>query len=109
MPNRKRARTVSATEFDRAAAICRMTESSVALARAVLVEGHRQSDVARSHSTTRQWVSEVVRKMRGYLGEANPIPPGWRADVVVLPEERWPEVREVERAARALLRHTNKR
>lgn len=47
--------------------------------------------------------------MRGYLGEANPIPPGWRADVVVLPEERWPEVREVERAARALLRHTNKR
>lgn len=97
-------KTVSETEFGRGAAISRMEPCNIAVARAVLVEGRRQADIAREHGLTRQSVSATVAKMRKYIQAANPVPPGWLADTVVLPKSDWPQVRAIEKAARGALK-----
>ena len=96
-------RRFSEKEFSRAAAISRLEAETVALARAVLVEGRSQVAVAREAGVTRQWVSELVGKMRRDIEEANPVPPGWLTDVVTLPAQDWPTVRALEQAAREAL------
>jgi len=96
-------RHFTAGEFERAAGICRMEADSIALARAVMVDGETPASVAAAQGVTRQWISEAVRKMRNYIEQANPVPPGWKADLVTLPNRDWPTVRALERAARARL------
>jgi hypothetical protein len=96
-------RRFSKVEFDRGAAISRMEPGTIALARAILVEGRPQAVVAREKHVGRSWVSRAVGKMREYIEEANPVPPGWRTDTVTLPESDWPKVRQLERAAQEAL------
>lgn len=93
-------RRYSPAEFARGAEISRMDDSTIALAREVLVDGRRQADVARDAGVVRQRVNTLVMKMLSYIDEANPVPPGWKADTVILPLENWPRVREMEKAAR---------
>lgn len=97
-------RKVTPAEFDRGAAICRMEERTIALVRSVIVDGQKQSAAAIQFKQTKQRVSEAVKKMREYIAEANPVPPGWVADTVILPAGDWAAVRKLERAARARLR-----
>lgn len=96
-------RRYSSAEFNRGAALSRMDASTIECARQVLVEGRRQADVAREVGVVRQRVSEVVKQMLAYMEEANPVPPGWKADTVILPMADWPRVRAMERAAREAL------
>lgn len=106
----ERPRRYSSAEFNRGAALSRMDPSTIDYARQVLVEGRRQADVARDVGVIRQRVSAVVKQMLAYIDQANPVPPGWKADTVVLPVEDWPRVREMEKAAReALAREENRR
>lgn len=102
-------RRYSEVEFDRGAALSRMEPSSIALARAVLVDGRSQAAVMRDARVSRQWISEIVVKMRRYIAEANPVPPGWRSDTVTLPEGKWPQVRALERAAHRELAKEHKK
>ena len=85
-----------------------MEERTIALVRSVLVDGRRQSAAAIQFKQTKQWVSEAVGKMRAYIAEANPVPPGWIADIVTLPAGDWAAVRKLQRAARAQLRRREK-
>jgi hypothetical protein len=95
-----RRRRYSTAEFLRGAAISRLEPQSIELARQVLVDGRRQADVARAAGTTRQWVSELTKKMQVYIEQANPVPEGWQTDTVTLPARDWPKVRAMEAAAR---------
>ncbi len=96
-------RRYSSVEFARGAKISRMDPSTIALARQVLVEGRRQSEVAREAGVVKQRVHALVKKMLTYMDQANPVPEGWKADTVILPLEYWPRVREMEKAARDAL------
>lgn len=95
-----RRRRYSTAEFLRGATISRLEPHSIELARQVLVDGRRQADVARAAGTTRQWVSELTKKMQVYIEQANPVPEGWQTDTVTLPARDWPKVRAMEAAAR---------
>lgn len=99
-------RRLSADEFTRASAGSRMEHSTLAIARAVLVEGKKQVDVATSVGISRAWVSEAVSKfMRAVeAAERVSLPKGWQVDTVALPSELWPVVRKLEREARARLK-----
>lgn len=96
-------RRYAPTEFTRGADLSRMDESTIALARQVLVDGRRQADVARDAGVVRQRVNTLVKKMLSYIDKANPVPAGWKADTVILPLEDWLRVREMEKAARERL------
>ena len=103
-------RRISPAAFDRGVAISRMNEKSLTMARAILVDGQSQVSVARAHGLKKQWISELVNKMRNYIDAAEPVPEGWTADTVVLPPDEWPKVRRIEsRAKVALQKNTRKR
>jgi hypothetical protein len=101
-----RPRLLSADEFARASARARMEPPTLAIARAVLVDGKRQIDVAASAGTSRAWVSEAVAKFMKCVEETErlSLPEGWKIDSVALPPDLWPEVRRLEREARARLK-----
>ena len=94
---------VSPESFDRAESYSRMSASSVRLAYQVLVEGTRQTVVAERAGVSPQWVNQAVARMRGYIAKAHPLPPNWKAAMVSLPNEQWPTVHAMEKAARAAL------
>lgn len=98
-----RLRRYSAREFDRGAAISRLENENIELARAVLVDGRRQNEVAKDAGVVRQRVNQLVKKMVQYIEEANPVPRGWKTDTVTLPLNVWPKVRELEREAQEAL------
>jgi hypothetical protein len=85
-----------------------MEPATLAIAHAVLVEGKKQVDVARDSSVTPAWVSEAVAKFRRHVEDAErlTVPQGWMTDTVSLPPDMWPEVRKLEREARARLKRT---
>lgn len=101
-------RLLSPAEFARASARTRMEPSTLAIARAVLVEGKQQVEVAASAGTSRAWVSEAVAKFMRRVEDAErlSLPTGWRTDTVALPSDLWPEVRKLERDARARLKNS---
>ena len=101
-----RRRLISQAEFDRASARSRMEPATLALAHAVLVMGEKQIDIARKTQKTRAWISEAVGKFMRCVDEAErlSLPPGWETDTVSLPPDYWPQVRKLERAARAALK-----
>lgn len=106
--NRSRPR-LSAEAFARASARARAMHvevGTIALARAVLVDGRRQVDVATEAEKTTAWVSEAVGKLMRYADdvERSTVPPGWKTGTVALPAELWPQVRQLEREARARLK-----
>lgn len=70
-------RTVmSSREFDKLQPrLHRLAPETVAIARAVLVEGESQSFAAERFGTTRQRVHGIVQRVEG---AANNVPAGWR-------------------------------
>lgn len=101
-----RKRPLSADEFARACARARMEPSSLAIARAVLVDAQRQTDVASKAGVSRAWVSEAVAKFMRCVEETEQLflPDGWTTDTVSLPSDMWAQVRKLEREARTRLR-----
>lgn len=102
-------RRLSPDEFVRASARARMEPASLAIARAVLVDGAKQVDVAGQAGTSRAWVSEAVGKFMRYVEDAErlSVPDGWMLDTVSLPRDLWPQVRKLEREARARLKKSD--
>lgn len=103
-----RRRLISQAEFDRARVRSRMAPATLAIAHAVLVKGERQIDIVRKTKKTRAWISEAVGKFMYCVDEAErlTLPTGWETDTVSLPQELWPQVRSLERTARAELKKT---
>lgn len=79
----------------------RMEAKSLDVARQVLVLGKSQSEVADEHGLSRQWVSEIVKKLMVLAQKLEDIPPGWVKDTAILPLSDWKTVRQLERTARA--------
>lgn len=76
----------------------RLTVDSFDVARAVLVEGIRPTDVAEKHGMTRQRVHGIVQR---FLAAANEVPTRWRRVEVWLPPELAEQVEALAAKARA--------
>jgi hypothetical protein len=76
----------------------RLSLDTVELAREILVNGQRQSEVARKHGLTRQRVSGMVSRV---LAAENGIPRGWEKMEVWLPPELAAQVKAMAEKARA--------
>jgi hypothetical protein len=91
-----------AADFDRAVPGRRWSRRNIQLARAVLVDGRSQAEVAQEAGMGRQRMSQIVAMMRKAIGDA--VPEGWRTDTATLPTSDWRKVRTMERTARRSLR-----
>lgn len=83
-----------------------LEDTSLDYVRSVVVDGRRQSEVARDNKVSRQWISLAVQKFRRAhaLYEQRTIPKGWKAETVTLPIEAWNLVRQLEEKERAALK-----
>lgn len=91
-------RLMTAEEFDALRPrLGRLSLDTVNRAREVLVDGQRQSEVARKHGLTRQRVSGMVARV---LAAAHGIPRGWEKVEVWLPPAVAEQVRTMEADAR---------
>ena len=91
--------TMSAEEFDALLPrLGRLSLDTVRIARAVVVDGHRPADVARTHGMTRQRVNGILRRFQHAERE---VPKGWRRVEVWLPPDLAQRVEEMARDARA--------
>ena len=83
-----------------------LEDTSLDYVRAVVVEGRRQSEVARDRNVSRQWISLAVQKFKRAqaLYEQRTIPKGWKSETVTLPNEAWGLVRQIEAQERAALK-----
>lgn len=100
--NAKTERLIKAVDFDRAVPGRRWSPRNIDLARAVLVDGRSQADVAHEAGIGRQRMSQIIAMMRKAIDDA--VPRGWRTDTATLPASDWRKVRAMERAARSSLR-----
>jgi hypothetical protein len=103
MPKKDSSIRMTIDHFERVAKRTRMTEESLDVARQVLVDGRRQSDIAKEAKVSRQWVYKAVAKMIRYATASTDIPEGWKSGIVVLPSGMWRQVRTMEREARKTL------
>jgi len=91
-------------DFERYADRSRLRARGREAARAVLVDGHRQADVAREFGVTRQmvslWCRSVLRQRRGV---AKP-PAHWQSVTVTVPPSLAKEIRKLARSALEELR-----
>ena len=86
-------------EFDSLGArLGRMTPESVAIARAVLVDGLPKFVVAQQHKLTKPRVGAIVERV---LAAAQDVPKDWVRVEIWLPPELVQQVREMEAQARA--------
>jgi TrfB plasmid transcriptional repressor len=76
----------------------RLALDSVEIARAVLVDGLKPTEVAATHKMTRQRVHGIVSRFRA---AANQVPTGWKRVEVWLPPELAAEVEAMAEKARA--------
>ena len=109
----KKATPLSASEFLRVAEFIKaasgralLEDNSLDIVRSVVVEGRRQSDVAKHADVTRQWVHQALQKFwkAHAMYEQHTVPSGWKTERVALPEGAWPVVRQMEAQARAALK-----
>ena len=101
----KKRRLLTQEEFERVAAGAEMEPKTLRLAHQVLVEGRRQVVVAAEEGYSRAWLSELVARFYQRVEnlERTHVPENWIVDSVCLPKELWPQVRDLERDARARL------
>lgn len=100
-------KTVSPEVFDAIQAkLARFSESSVRAARAVLVDGRPQVDVAGEYGMSRQQLNRILSRVRQTLRDA---PRDWVRVEVYLPPEYAAQVRELEARARADLDARNEK
>lgn len=95
--------------FAAAASKSKMAETSIAMARAVLVDGKTMRETAAAHNRSPGWVNKAVRRMRDYLEADDPAPADWVERTIVLPETAWRQVRILEHEAWASIRKTSDR
>ena len=96
-------------EFNRVKLLTRMTESSLALVKRVVVQGESQATVHRASKKSRQHISHIVNVFLDRYESSHPLPDGWTTEYVTLPQNKWPQVRALEESAkRALLRAPRK-
>jgi hypothetical protein len=90
---------MTAEEFDNLGErLGRMAPESVAMARAVLVDGLPRATVAQQHGLTKPRVTAIVDRV---LAAAQDVPRDWVRVEVWLPPELAQQVREMEAQARA--------
>lgn len=72
-----------------------MGQKNIDVARAVLVEGRKQNELAAEYGLTKGAVSQVVTK----VWDASQVPPGYERVTVVLPEFQAYQVKQWAKAA----------
>ncbi|MGE0289501.1 MAG: TrfB-related DNA-binding protein [Bradyrhizobium sp.] len=83
-------------EFERYARRTRLKGRGLEVARAVLVEGRPQSDVAREHGTSKQSVYQSVRaitRLIRFARGSRKKPPGWITVTVIVPPAMAKEIK----------------
>jgi TrfB plasmid transcriptional repressor len=100
---------ISAKQFERVLLASELRGEQAEMARRVMVLGEKQSAVALEFGVTRQWVNQLIRKLRDQLAQLAPLPKSWVRDVVELPVTAWPEVRAIEQRERTKLSLKTKR
>lgn len=91
--------TMTANEFEALRPrLGRLALDTVEIARAVLVDGLKPTDVATRHGMTRQRVHGIVQRFRAAAQE---VPTGWRRVEVWLPPELAAQVEAMAEKARA--------
>jgi hypothetical protein len=96
-----RNKQLSPEEFEHAARTLRrsMSATNLAIARAVLVDGARQVDIAAESGQTAQAINNIIRRLWKVHVE-NMVPPeGWERIVVCLPKELALAVKQMELGA----------
>ena len=91
------------TEFDRLSGRTRLRDRGLAMARAVLVDGRSQSEVAAEHGVHRQSVHQACRavmQQRRYENNRKK-PKSWVSVTVVVPHALARKIRQLARAAMA--------
>lgn len=91
------------TEFDRLSSRTRLRDRGLTMARAVLVDGRSQSEVAAEHGVHRQSVHQSCRAVlnqRRYKSNRKR-PKSWVSVTVVVPHALAREIRQLARAAMA--------
>mgnify|MGYP003362304301 CR=1 FL=1 len=93
--------TMTNAEFSALASkMTRMEPESLEIARAVLVHGRPQKDVAQEYNLTKQRLSQIMRRMM--LARAD-VPAGWMKVEVWLPPSAAREVKAIEERERQAL------
>lgn len=87
------------SDFDRLAARTRLSESSLRIARAVLLEGVSQTEAARREGLTRQRASEAVGRILRELRAEAGYPSSWEVITVCVPPETADRIRDLAQAA----------
>ena len=86
-------------EFDAIAVkLTRMDPDSLEMAKAVLVHGRQQKDVASNYGVTKQRMSSIIRRVETARAE---VPLGWIKVEAWLPPAAAAEVQEIEKRERA--------
>lgn len=88
------------THFEEAAARTRLSDKGKAAARAVLVDGRKQADVAREFGVDRSAVARYVRSLLVGHGEVGHFPPTWETVTVTVPKRLAQQIRKLARRAR---------
>lgn len=93
-------RQLKATEFDKLAKASKQQQRSIDMARAVLVQGQTQKDVAAEYGCTASRVSAVVAKFWSLHTERQATPEGYVVMTVTLPKDKAAIVQEWHEASR---------
>lgn len=88
------------THFEDAAARTRLSDRGKAAARAVLVDGQRQADVARAFGLDKAAMSRCVQSIMRAHGETDRYPPTWETVTLTVPKRIAQEFRTIARRAR---------
>jgi hypothetical protein len=91
---------LSSKDFDRVAATTQQGERAVAMARAVLVDGRAQADVAAEYGMTKQRVNGAVATIERAYAKSAESSSGWVTVELELPE---PWAQELDRLLGVLL------
>ena len=96
---------LSAAEFDHAVASLRrsMSETNVAIGRAVLVDGRMQTDLCSETGQTPQAINNILRRIWNSHVEHTVTPDGWERVTVCLPKALATAVKQMEKDALASL------
>ena len=94
---------LSAAEFNHAVTSLRrsMSETNVAIGRAVIVEGRKQTDLSEESGQSIQAINNIIRRIWNSHVENTVTPDGWERITVCLPTELATVVKGMERDALA--------
>ncbi len=91
---------MDANTFDRLAAKTRLTERSLRMARAILVEGLGAAEAGRGEGLTRQRAADAAQRVLRELRAEGGYPSGWETVTVVVPGDVAAQIEDLARDAR---------